>query len=139
MATIVYGGIATETPRAQAEGDALWLGPQDLARASGWELKPEGLCRDEVCIPVPAAQSSALLRQQGGETWVNLTAFARHLGQPQANGEGAWYFGETPEAYHTRLLALEAPDFTLPAYDGKTYSLSGVRDKKVLLLLWASW
>jgi peroxiredoxin len=37
------------------------------------------------------------------------------------------------------LQSLEAPDFTLPDLDGKTYSLSQFRGKKVLLLSWASW
>jgi hypothetical protein len=139
MATIVYGGTRTEAPAAQPEGDALWLGPQDLARASGWELKPEGLCRDEVCIPVPPDQSSALLRQQGNETWVNLSAFAHYLGQPYATDEGMWYFDATAPDYRSRLLSLDAPDFTLLGYDGKTYSLSDFQGKKRMLLLWASW
>ena len=32
--------------------DGLWLSADDAERASGWTLKPEGMCREEVCVPV---------------------------------------------------------------------------------------
>ena len=32
-----------------------------------------------------------------------------------------------------------APDFKLEGSDGKTYSLSDFKGKKVMLLTWASW
>ncbi len=138
--TIIYSETATPT-EAAVSGEDLWLSPGDLKRAAGWELKPEGMCRDDICIPIPAERSEGILRPQGAETWVNLAGFARYMDQPVAHDavHDAWYFGQAPDEFRTQLLSLEAPDFTLPAYDGKTYTLSAFRDKKVLLLLWATW
>ena len=32
-----------------------------------------------------------------------------------------------------------APDFSLPALDGGTVSLSGYRGKRLVVFMWASW
>jgi len=140
-ATIFYDDDPVEAPAARTEGGRLWLDAADLARATRWELKPEGMCRDEVCIPIPDALAASIVREDGGERLVDLTGFAGYLNQPYAHDEehDVWLFGESADEARTHLLALEAPDFTLPAYDGKTYSLSAFRDKKVFLLLWSSW
>ena len=39
----------------------------------------------------------------------------------------------------SRLAGGEAPDFTLPDFDGVQHSLSQYRGKKVLIMTWASW
>jgi hypothetical protein len=140
-ATIIYGNSVTDLADTIPEGDRIWLSTGDLARATGWEMKPEGLCRDEVCIPIPAGKESEILRGSGDQTYVNMAGFAEYVGQPFAATENGtvWAFGEAPTALESQLLSLEAPDFTLPGYDGSEYSLSAYRDKKVLLLLWSSW
>ena len=140
-ATVIHGDKVVEAPGAKSEESRLWIAAPDLAAATGWELKPEGMCRDEVCIPVPASLAATMLRKQDSETLVDMTAFASYVGQPYANDaeNRVWSFGESPTDLRTQLLSLEAPDFTLPAYDGSTYSLSGFRNKKVFLLLWSSW
>jgi peroxiredoxin len=45
---------------------------------------------------------------------------------------------EPPSQVATRIGAL-APDVTLKALDGSTYSLSSLRGKSVVLNFWASW
>ncbi len=37
---------------AQLSGDRVWIAAASLRDALGWELKPEGLCRRDVCVPV---------------------------------------------------------------------------------------
>lgn len=139
--TIIYGDLPSTVEGARTDGSELWLGTADLKSATGWEIKPEGICRDDVCIPVPAGKHAAFLNNEGQQTWFNLAEFARHVGQPVAHDDGAgvWYFGVPADERRNALLDLEAPDFTLPDLGGELHSLSAQRGKKVLLMLWASW
>ncbi len=140
MATdIIYRGRVSGSAGAKAEGDNLWLSGADLTRASGWELKPEGACLGDVCVPIPPARASEFVRDNGST--FNLAALARHLGQPVVHDDknGVWYFGEAAATRRATLASLQAPDFELPDLDGKMHRLSDYRGKKVLLAAWASW
>ena len=122
-----------------AEADALWLSPAEVARAAGWKLKPEGLCRDALCVPVPPA--AAWMRGRDADLRVDLAGLSRHMGQPVAASpeHAVWSIGEAADDAADRLRSLEAPDFTLPDLDGRMHSLSSFRGRKVFLLAWASW
>jgi AhpC/TSA family len=137
MATVLHEQAETACASGQAEGDDLWLSPADLERATGWMLKPEGLCRASVCIPVPPARAAEFVRPAA----VNAAAFWRHIGNPiahDATGE-TWVLGTGAADRASALQSLEAPDFTLPDLAGNPASLSQQRGKKVLLATWASW
>ena len=138
-ATVLLPGESVVVEAVGAEGEDLWLDPPALARCGGWEVKPEGLCRGAVCVPVPPGR--ALVDAGGARPRVNLTALARHMGQPVAASpeHTVWSIGEAAEDAADRLRSLEAPDFTLPDVDGKPHSLSTFRGRKVFLLAWASW
>ncbi len=141
-ATVLLPGGSVVVEAIGAEGEDLWLDPPALASCGGWEIKPEGLCRGALCVPVPPGQAGQALVDAGGaEPRVNLTALARHIGQPVAASpeHAVWSIGEAAKDAADRLLSLEAPDFTLPDMDGKPYSLSSFRGRKVFLLAWASW
>lgn len=122
---------------ASTEGGGLWLSPEDMAAATGWEMKPEGLCQGEVCVPVPAGRTEEFAA--GGK--INAAAFWRHMGWPVAHGDNgvAWLLGEGADARRSALESLDAPDFTLPDLVGVEHSLSAQRGKKVFLATWASW
>lgn len=139
--TVLNGGHATTLPRGQEMGGDLWLPLLDLAPATGWELKPEGVCRDEACIPVTDTLADEILSEADGETWFNLTAFARYVEQPVAYDPGtrAWSFGPPAYEQQSRTGTGLAPDFTLPDFEGRPHALSDYRGKKVFLLTWASW
>ena len=139
MATdIIYAGRVSHIDGAKAERENLWLSNADLSSASGWELKPEGACMGDVCIPIPPARTPEFVRHSGRE--FNLAALARHLGQPVVHDDnGVWYFGEAAATRRATLASLEAPDFELPDLDGKLHRLSDYRGNKVLLAAWASW
>ncbi len=47
-------------------------------------LKPQGVCRDEMCFPLPNARRSEFLTKRGKTEWFNLSEFARLLRQPVA-------------------------------------------------------
>jgi len=137
-ATVIYGDKATQVGSASAQGDNLWLSLDDVHRATGWELKPEGVCKGEICVPIPPRRHDEFVR---ADKAFNLGSFARHLGQAIAHDDAhaVWFFGEASDAHRNRLHSQEAPNFTLPDIDGKMHSLPDYRGKKVLLLSWASW
>jgi hypothetical protein len=101
----------------------------------GWELHPEGLCRDGVCVPVPPRTTLEV-----GER-VDLTALASVLDRPLAvDGEtGAAFLGVSAGDRARALRSLVAPDFTLPDLGGRPHRLSDHRGKKILLVAYASW
>jgi len=139
-ATIIYDDHATEISRANVSTGQLWITTVDLTRATGFRLKPQGVCRDELCFPLPKSREQEFVRKNSGKTWFDLLAFARLVHQPVAYDEAlaTWYFGLRSDQ-RQGLSSLEAPDFTLPDINGKIHSLSDFRGKKVLLLTWASW
>jgi hypothetical protein len=118
---------------AVVDGDRVRLAAEAVERALGWELTAEGLCRDAMCVPLPAGAGDA-----GG---IDLTVLARALDRPLALDaeEGAAALAAAAAARASALASLEAPDFTLPDLDGRLHSLAEHRGKKVLLVAYASW
>jgi hypothetical protein len=132
--TLIDDGRITEVP-ARVTGERIRIRPDDVASALGWELKPEGLCRAGVCIPL---RDRAELVDADG---VDLAALAVVLERPLALdvGEQAAYLGTGAATRAAELATLEAPEFTLPDLSGRLHSLSEFRGKKVLLVAYASW
>jgi hypothetical protein len=139
-ATVIYDDVATEVNPAQEEAGQLWITTADLERATRFEVKPQGVCRDQLCFPLPKTRAQEFVRKDSGKNWFNMTAFAQLVQQPVAHDAAlsTWYFGLRADQ-RQGLASLEAPDFSLPDMDGKMHSLSALRGKKVLLVTWASW
>lgn len=115
--------------------DGPLLDAEALASDLGWELKEQGLCRDDECVLVP--DRDALLT----DGKVDAVAAAALLGRPAVvdGGTGVAAIG-APRALRQRALdELVAPDFTLPDLDGTAHSLSDHRSKKRLLVAFSSW
>ena len=138
--TIVYDDAATEINPANQEPGQLWITTSDLTRSTGFEIKPQGVCRKELCFPLPKAQKQDFVRKNAGKNWFNLLAFAQLVQQPVAHDDALsiWYFGLRADQRQT-LASLQAPDFTLPDMNGKMHSLHDFHGKKVFLITWASW
>jgi len=130
-ATVLYNDSAAKLDRIRPDANDLWVRAADLPRINEFELKPQGACRADMCIPVAKALKS-------GE-WFNLTGFSRKLGQAYVADSGVWSFGEIPvmrgSFYNSRI----APDFAVPDRTGQTVHLSDFRGRKVLVFTWASW
>jgi len=139
-ATIIYEDVATQLTPATSNSNELWITTADLTRATHFELKPQGVRRDQLCFPVPKARFSEFTRNEHGKTVFNLLEFAHLVRQPVAHDESfsVWYFGQRADQREA-LASLQAPNFTLPDMAGKPHSLSDFRGKKVLLVTWASW
>ncbi len=138
--TIIYDDKASELSDVNQDAGQLWISTADLKQATQFELKPQGVCRNELCFPLPKSQEAQFVQKNGGKTLFNLVAFARLVHQPIAHDEGlsTWYFGLRSDQVES-LTSLKAPDFRLPDMSGKMHSLSDFRGKKVLLVTWASW
>jgi hypothetical protein len=126
--------ILTETREVSVTAtDGLWLSADDAERATGWTLKPEGMCQADLCVPLPAAGAR--------EGRVDVAAFWQLLGRPVVHDTAnqTWVLGAGADERNQVLAGLIAPDFTLPDLAGKPNTLSELRGKQVFLSTWASW
>ena len=140
--TILYNDIDSAPVDAPRDGDDLWLSLDDLARASGWQLKPEGACLGDICVAIPPERRDRFLRDEsGGDPRFNLAELARLLELPMLHdvATDTWCFGESAGARSERMATLEAPDFVLPDLAGKMHSLTDYRGQKIFMVAWASW
>ena len=101
----------------------------ELARVTGWQVKPEGLCREDRCVPFIARDARE----------ISLEAVATALGSPLVHDarHGLWALGA--ESGGHALATATAPDLELPDADGRPFRLASLRGRKVLLVAWASW
>ena len=102
---------------------------QEFRRKTGWEIRPEGACRDGRCVPLPESPSGV----------VDLRVIADRLNMPLIHHDAAdlWCLG--PESGGKALTSAIAPELELPDWRGETFRLSSLRGQKVLLVAWASW
>src|SRR5438874_2054910 len=74
---VIYDEIPTEVTILAVESKDVWVTLADLTRATRFALKPQGVCRDELCFPIPKARRDAFLKERAKVTWFNLSEFAR--------------------------------------------------------------
>lgn len=104
----------------------------DFAGHTGWEPKPEGLCRGEVCVPAPGS-----LRADGT---LDVTVAAERLGMPVVHDDshGVWAVGPATSGGRALSTAVAA-DPELITRDGNPFKLSALHGRKVLLVAWSSY
>jgi hypothetical protein len=112
--------------------DRLDVTPEELHQATGWEIKPEGACKGERCVPLAGVHI-------GGDGRLDVRAFASAMNMPiaEANTHGLWALG--PPSGGRVLDSAAMPDVVLPDFDGDAFDVASLRGRKVLLLAWASW
>lgn len=100
--------------------------------STGWEPKPEGLCRGEVCVPAPGAL--------GADGALDVSIAADRLGMPLVHDSdhGVWALGSATLGGRALTTAVAA-DPELLTFDKKSFHLSSLRGKKVILLAWSSY
>jgi hypothetical protein len=105
--------------------DRVDIGAEDFQAATGWEIKPEGACKAEVCVPL-------------GDGGFDLLGVAERLGMAVVSDADLWAVG--PETLSGRALTTaDASDFHLPDLDGKEFHVSSLRGQKVLVVSWAPY
>lgn len=103
-----------------------------FAAATGWDPKPQGLCRGEVCVPAPGVLTS--------DGTVDAAAAAARLGMPIVRDEQHGVAAIGPGSVTGRTLSTAAaPDPELIDRDGNPFRLSSLHGRKVLLVAWASY
>lgn len=104
----------------------------DFAEHTGWEPKPEGLCRGEVCVPAPGS-----LRADGT---IDVEVATARLGMPLVHDadHGVWAVGSATLG-GTALTTATAADPELITRDGNPFRLSSLRGRKVLLVAWSTY
>jgi hypothetical protein len=107
----------------------------ELLERTGWELKPEGLCKDDVCVPVKGRDDVIV-----GDR-VDLRAFAALIGLPLAvdDDAGVAVLGESASARAAQRLSMHVDDFAMVDVDGNEFRWSSIGRKKKVLFAWASW
>lgn len=106
------------------------ISKSEFEAGTGWQLKPEGACQGDTCIP---------LKQPAGDV-IDVERVAAELGMPLAAEpeHGLWALG--PASVGSRALAsARAPDLRLPDLEGREFALSSLRGQKVLLCAWAPY
>ena len=102
-----------------------------FVRRTGWELKPEGACRGQACVPLPGADPAA--------PTVDAELLAARLGMPLVHDptHDLWALG--PEAGGRALRSATLPDIVLTDLDGTTFPLASLRGTRFVMVVWASW
>lgn len=135
-ATVLYQG-RTITLSETGDGDKLLVNPEDLGRINGFEVKPEGACYEDMCIPL----DDGLLVFVDGEQWFDLTGFADLLEQPWVvdRETGVWSFAEIPAKRQNMMVDAMAPEFEVTDRNGNVVRMADFKGKKALIVTWSSW
>ncbi len=108
--------------------DTLDVSAEQFAAGTGWQIKPQGACRAETCVPLPPSDG------------FDLPAAAERLRMALVRDEptGLWALG--PASLGERaLLSAEAPELVLDDLAGRPFALSSLRGRKVVLVSWAPY
>ncbi len=106
--------------------DRLDIDADEFRDGTGWEIKPQGACQGEVCVPLPEGFA--------------VTSAAERLGMALVHDDeqGLWALGPATIGGHA-LVTAQAPDLVLPDLDGNPFHLRSLRGQKVVLVAWAPY
>ena len=133
LSTLLWEGEALEFTQA---GGAGLISASDLERLTGWDLRDEGLCNGEACVPVRdrarAVPSPGVL---------DLGVVVPLLDRPMVIDARSRVVsvGSTHQARRDALLHRRAPSFSLPGLDGNMHSLEALRGRLTVLVTFSTW
>ena len=107
------------------------LSKDEIRDQLGWDIKPEGACQGEWCLPVPIDDEAA-----GFE--VKTLAKALRMPLVEEPELGLCALGPSAVAGHA-LISAKAPELALPYLDGNITRLSDYLGQKVILYAWAPY
>jgi hypothetical protein len=112
--------------------ERLDAGVAELAAGTGWEVKPEGACKDDRCVPLPEQA-----RTDDGR--VDVAAFAERLSMALVHDDARGLHALGPESGGRALTSARMPDLELPDRHGRPFSLTSLRGTRFVMVAWASW
>ncbi len=132
MTVLAEAPIAIEG--SWVDGEA-YIQSKDVKEVLGWEMKPEGLCKGDVCIPLGDTVDS------NSNDSFNLSHLAALVGRPSltTSDTGTVTIGQPYGVRSEALTKRVAPDFSLPDISGVHRALSDWAGKKRLLVAFSSW
>jgi hypothetical protein len=114
--------------------DDLVVDPDAFAARTGWEFKPQGACKGEVCVPMPP-------EMRVGDDQLDVRVIAERLGMPLVHDDAhdVWAIGPETAVTGRVLSTAQMPTVVIPDAEGNPFDLSTLHGQKVLLVAWASW
>ena len=121
----------------ELSGEGGYVDGTDLAAATGWTLKPEGLCRDDTCVPLLGRTLAHPERPE----FIDLEEWAAALGLLVAmdEQEGVAALAPSADSRRQELQSGKAPSLQLQDVDGNPVSFDDMSGHKRVLVTWASW
>ena len=104
----------------------------EFSSVTGWDAKPEGMCRGEVCIPAPGALDNGA---------VNIETAAARLGMPIVHDteHGVWSLGAATATGRTLATAVARFPSSLIDAMGRGFDFASLRGRRIIMIAWASW
>jgi peroxiredoxin len=129
--------IAVDGREHDLRADGRYVDGAGLAEATGWVLKPEGLCRGDTCVPL----LGRTIGHPDRPGLADLGEWAAALGLLLAVDEEEGVAALTPSADSRRreLESGKAPALQLQDVDGNPVSFDDLSGHKRVLVTWASW
>lgn len=116
----------------------------EFADLTGWERKPEGWCRGEICVPMPSGASAGTAGTagvSGTADMIDVAAVAERLGMPyevdHTHGVGAL----GPATVSGRALTDVRAHWPAGLIDraGDRFDASSLVGRRIIMVAWASW
>jgi hypothetical protein len=104
----------------------------EFATTTGWDAKPEGMCRGEVCVPAPGALADGN---------VDVEVAAKRLGMPMVHDaeHGVWALGPATATGRTLSSAVARFPTSLVDAMGRGFDFASLRGRRIIMIAWASW
>lgn len=130
---VLWESSTQEVPTA---GGPALVTADDFETVSGWDLRPEGLCSGEACVPV---RDRTTLEPEAGV--IDLAVAAALLDRPVVvdADAGVVAVGAARADRRRALADRQAPGFTLPDLDGTPRSLEELSGRATVLVTFSSW
>ncbi len=136
---ILANGKTNEVAQRTDDTGDLWVRIDELPRATGWQMKLQGMCLGELCVPLPENKLEEWIDDADDWVWFCYSDFADMIGQKHVRDGDVWSLGSVPEVRRTGLESAIAPDFEVAERNGNMLRLSDLRGRKVVLFTWSSW